>query len=42
MVLGIEVIPFHETFTAEVRGVDWTSPITPEVKDFIQDAIDKV
>lgn len=38
----LEFIPQHPTFVAECRGVDWSKPISPEIKDEIQKGIDKV
>lgn len=38
----IEVVPLHETFTAEGRGVDFSQPVPARVIEQIQDAIDQV
>lgn len=38
----IEVIPLHATFTAEVRGVDFSKPIPDHIFAQVKDAIEKV
>ncbi|ROT38297.1 taurine catabolism dioxygenase [Sodiomyces alkalinus F11] len=37
----LELIPQHDTFVAECRGVNWSKPISKEVKDQVQKAMDK-
>ncbi|KAB5517416.1 hypothetical protein GE09DRAFT_1158770 [Coniochaeta sp. 2T2.1] len=37
----LEFVPMHETFVAEVRGIDFTKPLSPEVVKQVQDGIDK-
>lgn len=37
----ITVIPLHETFCAQVQGVDFSQPIPADIKEAIQAAIDK-
>jgi len=39
---SVEAIPLHKTFAAEVRGVDFSRPILPEVFAEIKRAITKV
>jgi len=39
--MTIEYIPLHKTFAAEVRGVDFSKPITREVADELVRAADK-
>lgn len=38
----IEIIPLHPTFAAEVRGVDFSQDVSPEVFGQIKEAIAKV
>lgn len=37
-----EVIPLHPTFAAEIKGVDFTQPISPELYAEIRKEVDKV
>lgn len=39
---GLEVVPLHPTFACELRGVDWSKPIPPEVYAEIRAVCDKV
>lgn len=39
---GLEVVPLHPTFACELRGVDWSKPIPPEVYGEIREVCDKV
>jgi len=38
----IEITPLHDTFCAEVCGVDFSKPVAPHIIKQIQDAIDEV
>lgn len=39
--MGIEIVPLHPTFGAEIRGVDFSKPVTKEVAEEIVLAADK-
>lgn len=39
---GLEVVPLHPTFGCELRGVDWSRDISPELYQEIRDVADKV
>lgn len=39
---GLEVVPLHPTFACELRGVDWSEPIEPDVYAEIREVCDKV
>lgn len=42
MTQKLEFVPLHDTFVAECRGIDWSKPISKQVKDQVQEGIDKV
>lgn len=39
---GYEVVPLHPTFGCELKGVDWSKPISPEQYAEIRALQDKV
>lgn len=39
---GYQVIPLHPTFACELKGVDWSKPITPDQYAEIREVSDKV
>ena len=39
---SLQVTPLHPTFGAEVAGVDFTQPISPELYAEIRKVVDKV
>ena len=39
---GLEVIPLHPTFACELKGVQWSEPISPELYAEIREVSDKV
>jgi alpha-ketoglutarate-dependent 2,4-dichlorophenoxyacetate dioxygenase len=38
----LKVTPLHPTFAAELQGVDWSKPISPEQYKEIREVVDKV
>ncbi|KAF4547903.1 Taurine catabolism dioxygenase TauD-like protein 2 [Elsinoe fawcettii] len=38
---NLEVIPLHPTFGCELRGLDWTKPISPDVYTEIREVVNK-
>ena len=39
---GLEVVPLHPTFGAELKGVEWSKTVAPEVYTEIREVCDKV